>query len=208
MATDKLIPSGRGFGNWKDLRGKRFGRLLVTEYLGKSKWQTTCDCGSSAVVGTGNLSYGRTQSCGCRQRDAASTHGRYKHGLFHTWRSIKQRCFNPNHVDYRNYGARGIGMWKGWVNDLDAFAAHLGPRPTGGKHTVERIDNNGDYEPGNVRWATLVEQACNRRTNRHVFYQGQRYTISQLARKIAQECEVDPKALAAELSRAIKSNQK
>lgn len=152
--------------------GARFGRLVVVEYAGKRKgrfhWLCKCDCGGQKVTATSNLTGGGTQSCGCLQRERAGPNGsRTTHNLsntpeYATWQSIKQRCFNKNNRAWIRYGGRGITMAEEWVDSFESFFEHVGPKPSA-KHSIDRIDNDGNYEPGNVRWATSKQQRNNRR---------------------------------------------
>lgn len=141
-----------------------------------------CDCGRETLAILSDVKRGHTHSCGCGL--SSSTHGHcrnWKHGRqpeYQAWVAIKERCFNENCVSYRNYGGRGITVCKGWVEDFDAFLAYVGPRPTCG-HSLDRIDNNGHYAPGNVRWATRKEQALNRRSNVRVTVDGVTKTITE-----------------------------
>jgi hypothetical protein len=109
---------------------------------------------------------GLTRSCGCLRREASRgrkiRHGRYRTPEYVSWASAKQRCHNPKYAAFHLYGGRGIRMSDEWRADFAAFLAHIGPRPTKA-HSLDRIDTDGNYEPGNVRWATAEEQANNRR---------------------------------------------
>lgn len=154
-----------------DLVGHKYGRLTVLEEDFSKKrvaWKCACDCGNFTVVTGDCLRTGNTSSCGCLniQRILERNH---KHGLarsseYESWQGAKKRCFNPTCKHYANYGGRGITMYAGWVNDFQAFYEHIGPKPDYEQRwSVGRIDNNGNYEPGNVRWETDNEQARNRR---------------------------------------------
>ena len=158
-----------------DLAGKRFGKLTVIGFAGVSKqrnreWFCRCDCGGYSRVNTRDLNNGNTTSCGCN-RSIAMTKVASKHGLryspeYRLWLSIKQRCFHPSQNNYKDYGGRGIMIAEEWKDDPVAFCRYirevLGPKPTP-KHSIDRIDVNGHYEPGNLRWATRSEQQANKR---------------------------------------------
>lgn len=164
-----------------DLTGQRFGRLLVKEYLGRvhhsSQWRCICDCGTEVVTQASGLRTGTTKSCGCWRSDRMSKltlkHGekggdrRNRSPEYKAWDSIKQRCFNPNGRDWKWYGGKGIRISDEWRYDFRAFLSYVGRRPSP-KHSIDRIDSNGHYEPGNVRWASWTEQANNRSNNRDV----------------------------------------
>lgn len=146
---------------------------VVAIVKGNGKWvknlSCVCECGNPKVIGVGNIN--RTKSCGClfrsmRTPEATASSWKYKE-LYETWRGIKQRCFNKKHSNYAHYGAKGVSVNPEWVNDFDSFNdyinSHLGPRPDG--FSIDRINVSGDYEPGNIRWASPSDQAKNRRNN-------------------------------------------
>jgi hypothetical protein len=158
--------------------GEQFGRWTV---IGESFMQSPghravrckCSCGVEKDVLVFALRKGQSTSCGCHRREQArvnldrTVHGyaKQKHPLYALWKRIRRRCNDPKSTQYRWYGARGIKVWTGWEEDAAMFIEyieiHLGPRPKG--MSLDRIDNDGNYEPGNLRWATAKEQVANSR---------------------------------------------
>jgi len=152
-----------------ELIGKRFGRLLVlrrTEDRWAHRfWTCLCDCGKEVVVRGESLYRGETKSCGCL-RDEMSGARVAKHRdtgspEFTAWARMRQRCVNPKRPDYRNYGGRGITVCERW-NSFENFLADMGRKPSPA-HSLDRINNEGNYEPSNCQWATLLQQNSNRR---------------------------------------------
>lgn len=179
-----------------DHTGQRFGKLVVTERCGsvgagKAAWACRCDCGKTTVVSGDHLRCGKTKSCGCRiaERNAEvrGTHLHARKGLkspeYGIWESIKKRCLNPRDQAYSRYGGRGIRICDRWRDDFQAFLSDVGVRPTP-EHSIDRIDNDGNYEPGNVRWATKSEQARNR-NDEHILTQSPAPSLDERVRRRA-----------------------
>lgn len=156
-----------------DLTGKTFGRLVVIERAanrGKEPgWLCQCVCGNQRIVRSSSLKSGMTTSCVCYRKELL-TKRNLKHSHSHrgrltpeyrSWIAAKDRCFNPKRRRFKDYGGRGITMCQKWRDSFEAFLAHIGPRSPG--LTLDRVDNNKNYEPGSVRWATPKEQRNNRR---------------------------------------------
>ena len=150
--------------NRKNITGQRFGRLVVLEprERGEKKtsqhWFCQCDCGKTTITRGTDLRLGRTRSCGCLR--LRTTHGGYSTRAWLSWHMMRQRCQIPSNPDYPNYGGRGITVCDRW-DKFENFFADMGERPEG--LTLDRINNDGNYEPTNCRWATLSEQRLNQR---------------------------------------------
>lgn len=152
------------------LIGKKFGRLTVLEFdrvtpYQAIMWKCKCDCGEEVSVRSTHLTTGKTQSCGCLARDKAkenrTTHGLHDHPLYDIWHGMQQRCYNSKSQSYNRYGARGIRVCEEWLESFTNFynwAMRKGYRPG---LSIERIDNDDNYDPGNCKWATSEEQNQN-----------------------------------------------
>ena len=172
-----------------DLTGMRYERWTALYRINTTKpamWMCQCECGIQRPVWDADLKRGSSKSCGCLRDEFRienlTTHGGTGTKEYRTWLHIIQRCENRNINTYKNYGGRGITICDEWRTDFSAFLAHIGNAPSP-KHSIDRIDNDGNYEPGNVRWATKKEQANNTSTVRIYDYQGDRLTISQAMSK-------------------------
>ena len=160
-----------------DLSGQKVNRLTVLNRVGTDSqrcaiWLCRCDCGKVVTVSSRHLKIGGVGSCGCIRNEAKSTHGERLSGNkrtkeYKTWTAIKQRCYNPKTIGYKNYGGRGIMVCDRWLNSYENFLADMGRAPSP-KHTIERNNNDGNYERSNCRWATSKEQAQNRRTTKRL----------------------------------------
>jgi hypothetical protein len=180
--------------------GTRFGRYVVLSQAKSDAnrhiaWLCKCDCGAVRRVRQSHLVSGESKGCGCARLEVIIQRS-LKHGHccitengrqrsapeYHAWQSMLQRCYLQSMPFYLDYGGRGITVCDQWRHDFSKFLADVGYRPSP-KHTLDRIDNNGNYEPGNVRWATRKEQARNRRNNRLISIDGQ-------TRCLAEWCEI------------------
>lgn len=159
---------------------------------GRWRWICRCDCGETREVFGSNLIRGLSQSCGCltreRVKEANTTHGRRHTPEYETWAKIIARCENPKASVFAYYGGRGISVCERWRHSFENFFADMGLKPTP-KHSIDRIDTNGNYEPSNCRWATHTEQMRNTRRNVYWTYNGESLCLSEWAEryKINQE---------------------
>src|ERR1035437_10156474 len=184
----------------------RFGELTVLYDSGERLdggvvWTAKCSCGNVTNVKAGNLKSGNTISCGHLRGEHNiekwTTHGYTNIPEYYSWCSMKARCSNPNKQEYNNYGGRDIAVCDRWLNSFENFYTDMGPKPSE-DHSIDRYPNNdGNYEPGNCRWATQEEQGNNRRTNVIVNYKDKEYTIAQLS----QECGIEYGTLQSRLKR-------
>jgi hypothetical protein len=184
--------------------GDRFGHLVVVEELpqrtcpgGKRKrvMSCRCDCGEVRPVMLANLTSGNTTSCGCFRDKATGdrlrTHGKRHTTEFRVWSLMRNRCSNPRTLGYADYGARGITVcdrWRHAHGGFENFLADMGPRPNG--TSLDRRDNDGNYEPGNCRWATRQEQARNKRSNVRLTVDGVTKTAVEWAEVVGIDAKI------------------
>ena len=176
-----------------DIVGHRFGTLTVLESAGVhvcpsghrvSMWKCVCDCGTVCVMYGNYIRNKPHPSCGCRKIAKATTHGRSKDDVYSIWRGMIKRCHLPGSTSYRLYGAAGVSVCERWRESFEAFIADVGERPSS-SHSIDRYPNcTGNYEPGNVRWATAKEQNNNKTDNRLIEFNGETMTMSQWAERI------------------------
>lgn len=176
-------PQKKSYSPTIDLTGHRFGRLVAIHPSDRSKrWICLCDCGTLCEKGQGKLREGQSRSCGCLQKELfvkrSRVHGLRFHPLYMMWIGIRQRCLKPACKTYQWYGARGIKVCDRWRDSFEAFLTDVGDRPSPA-HSLDRIDNDGNYEPGNVRWATAKEQARNKRCNVRITSEGVSLTAAE-----------------------------
>jgi len=184
MATQQ----GNRAHNFIDLTGRVFGNLTVMRLAGRNQhgrllWECRCDCGNTAVYKSYKLTSGIRISCGCRCA-VIRTHGLCRTPEYKIWKGMIKRCENQRCKEYKDYGGRGIKVHPLWRADFKAFYAYVGPRPSD-KHSIDRYpDNNGNYEPGNVRWATKNQQLNNRRVTKLLTLNGETASVSDWSQKL------------------------
>src|ERR1700730_11088400 len=184
----------------RDITGQRFGRLTAVHQTAKSskkpkrnpRWLFRCECGNETEVASTAVVNGHTQSCGCLYRETRKgrlTHGHARHVRgrpspeYVAWVGMHDRCTREKRDSYKHYGGRGITVCERW-NEFENFLADMGPKPSR-KHEIDRSpDNNGNYEPGNVRWATRIQQTNNTRVNHLLTIDGQTLTVAEWAREM------------------------
>jgi hypothetical protein len=169
----------------QDLTGKTFARLTVVEFAGyteakHAQWACKCICGADKTVLAANLKRGAVKSCGCLMADELEKRkasAKTRPAEYTVWANMLQRCSNPKNQSFARYGGRGIKVCERW-RSFDNFIADMGFRPSD-RHSIDRIDNDGDYEPSNCRWATIKEQTLNTSRNKRLTFDGRSMTISE-----------------------------
>lgn len=173
-------------GSKVDLRGQRFGRLTViredaSRRNGSVMWLCRCDCGNEVLVRSNHLKRGGVMSCGCYNHDIIRTHDESKTNLYHTLQCMKDRCSNPKNVQYADYGGRGIKVCDEWLHDYEAFRDWALANGYRKGLSIDRINNDGDYEPSNCRWTDMKTQCRNRRSNRMLTINGETHCLIEWA---------------------------
>jgi hypothetical protein len=179
------IKENQKFGRWTAIR---FDKQTAVACF----WWCKCKCGTERSVRSGDLRNGASVSCGCYSREVTSkirkTHGQSLpdaalRSEYKTWKGIKSRCYRKTSSDFYLYGARGIRVCKRWKNSFENFIKDMGKKPSP-VHSIERKNNNGNYTPKNCKWATVTEQANNRRNNSRFCFNGQNLTLAQWSKKL------------------------
>lgn len=177
-------------GVFVDRKGLVYGKLKVKEHLGVGRWLCVCSCGKETIARGSDLESGKVQSCGClqkeRSRQAHTIHGRLTHNgerprLYNVWKGMRSRCNNVRNPEYKYYGGRGIRVCDEWDSypNFEKWAYQNGYDESApkGKCTIDRIDNDGDYEPSNCRWVDMSVQSSNRR---HPKFPSRRKPVEQI----------------------------
>lgn len=175
--------------NYKDIAGKRFGRLIAIEHIPNhnrkhAKWRCVCDCGKTTYVCLSSLSSGKTKSCGCLTRDRTIQrnikHGKVNSRIYREWKAMRERCYRPGHQYFQYYGGKGIEVCDEWRNNFEAFYDWSMKNGYSDTLTIDRKDNSKNYSPDNCRWATRQQQANNRTNSLVVAFQGELLPISEI----------------------------
>ncbi len=181
-------------GEFKDLTKNKFGRLTpIRAYdrtkAGTTRWLCLCDCGAKKIISYGNLISGATRSCGCLRREFFTKHDHCNRSkvtkVYKAWCHMRGRCNDSSSKDYHLYGGRGIRFCKRWMK-FENFLEDMGEPPTK-RHSLDRINNNGDYCKSNCRWATSQTQCRNKRTNHIISYDGKTQCLIVWAKELDME---------------------
>jgi len=177
----------------EDITGIKYGYLTALKFIKRDKthysWLFKCDCGNEKIMDRIHVKSGHSKSCGCMVsklcKKANTTHGNTSDGKmspeFRVWIAMRQRCYYKKNIHYHNYGGRGIKVCDRWKDSFQNFLEDMGQKPE--RMTLERINNDGNYELLNYRWATYQEQANNRSNNNIIEYNGEKDTMSNWCRK-------------------------
>lgn len=190
MAGDQVIRFGRFR---KDLSAQKFGRLLVVSFAGSNEkweaiWLCRCDCGKELTVLCSRLTKGNVKSCGCYRRDALKSRSAKsvefgkKNPAYGPWRAMVRRCHDEGNSEFHKYGEKGVSVCESWRSSFRAFLNYMGPRPSA-SHSIDRFPNRrGNYESGNVRWATKKQQTDNRDITFNVTINGETKPLADWCR--------------------------
>lgn len=187
--------TGKTMPNFIDITGQRFGRWTVikrgpdTDYK-HPRFYCVCDCGTERLVKAQILRNGESSSCGCYDREQKklmciernTTHGMSKTNTYDRWVNLIARCHNKNSSGYHKYGAKDVQVCKRWRESFEAFLEDMGHPPTH-KHTLDRINSRGNYEPSNCRWALMKVQQNNRTNNHRIIFNGENLTLQEWSEK-------------------------
>ena len=174
-----------------DLTGNIYGKLIVTNFAYRKRsgknykyyWACQCDCGRVCTIESNNLKSGITKSCGCYREDFRKKHNLTRTRLYRIWRDMRSRCNNPKTRGYNRYGGRGIAVCNEWL-DFENFNKWAINNGYNDNLTIDRIDNNKNYEPSNCRWATMEEQSQNTSKVINITYNNETHSLSKWARII------------------------
>lgn len=171
-------------GKFQDLSDTKFGKLTAIKVAyknknGESVWECVCECGNVINVVCSNLKNGHSTSCGCYKKTCSITHNETKTRLHRIWASMKARCYNTNHPKYKHWGGRGVVVCTEWKDSYETFRDWALANGYRDDLQIDRIDNNGNYEPKNCRWATPKQQSNNKRNNCIITYKNETHTISE-----------------------------
>jgi hypothetical protein len=185
-----------------DITGNVYGRWTVLERYDAERWTCRCQCGTTKPIYAYSLKNGDSKSCGCYRKAMAPyilrVHGHSAGSItreYRIWKNMNRRCYTPSAKSYRIYGERGIAVCDAWRRSYQTFLADMGPCPAG--RSIDRIDNNGNYEPGNCRWAEKKQQSRNTRQNVRLTLNGRTMTVVEWAEalEISAKCLYSRKKL-------------
>lgn len=189
IKTNTLIETNKRT-HFKDLTGKTYGRLTVIGIDGYNEisreyyWECKCTCGNFKTIKGGSLKTGATSSCGCLQKEQVYVHGMTKSKIYKTYRAMLDRCSNSKNSRYKDYGGRGIEVCSDWKIKRKGFLNFYNWAMSNGYNenlSLERINTDGNYEPLNCTWETLLQQNRNKRNTVWVDYNGEKITLGQLS---------------------------
>lgn len=174
-----------------DITNQKFGKLVAIKRTNnlnnKTAWECKCECGNTTIVSTSNLTRNKIKSCGCLKIELltkrCTKHNQRCTALYEVWKSMKQRCYNSNNYAYHNYGLRGIKVCDNWKNSFINFYEWSINNGYKKGLTIDRINNNGNYEPSNCRWVNRVVQRNNTRFNNYITINNETKTLSEWAKE-------------------------